>query len=317
MTLRKWCHCAQEDQLAGINHLYANFGHSWRTGIMPKPAVEAFVKEVDALGGRPLAPAASGVANRAVMDAIKATLISDPPRPDFRFIGKPIPAKTGDVLVNLSVRPIDPSATGTISELSNVNPKQLVWLTTRDAVAGAIKAALKPPATDLSQLDFFRELVHSLGLKANPRFPIDADYKCIVYLARLKADGVLIRPHALSGGYDDRFCGASPLKPFGSTADNRTGKSGLPEAICLAENIDLLDSGPEYDAFRRELLPMAPWIATGATPISATLAGDELFELETRYHPEIHEVILKRLNAPRHDCRTSAAVCVCKDIVAP
>lgn len=251
------------------------------------------------------------------MDAIKATLTSDPPRPDFRFIGKPIPAKAGGVFVRLSVRPIDPSATDATSDLSNANPKQLVWLTTRDAVAGAMKAALKPPATELSQLDFFRELVHSLGLKANSWFPIDADYKCIVYLARLKADGVLIRPHALSGGYDDRFCGASPQKPYGSTADNRTGKSGLPEAICLAENLDLLDNGPEYDAFRQEMVSMAPWIDTGRAPISAILAGDELFEVDTGYNPEIHRVILKRLNAPRHDCRTSAAACVCKDIVTP
>lgn len=255
-------------------------------------------------------------ASKVIDEALKENFKATPSRCDFRFLGNSIPTKANTVFVNVSVRMASDSVSGIGVGMSNRYLHRMVWLTTQNAVFTALEKAQRAvPGADLSSLMLFRELVHLLGLKANPKLPLSEDYECTLQLGRLRSDDALRRPHALSTGYDDRFCGASSRRPFGSTADNRTGKAGLPEAICLSKDVEMFSDGPDYETFRENLSPLASWVQGTVGPIRAVLNGGDLFKVDKPYLPTLQAVIIKRLRQAKEGCGKLEDQCCCKPTV--
>ncbi len=321
MVIQEWCQWAQDDQNRHrVSHLYANYRHSLKTSLMPRSTVADFVRLLSqyvAEGGL-LDPARPGVAEDAVAAAHKALWRSPVPGPDFRFSGPPIGEAAGTVLLNVGVRPAESRSTAR-TPVGQVRPRRgprLVWLTRIPEVVALLHGAAARSPGGLDELAFFRELVHALGLRPQDLNDLAPAFDCTVRLFRLAAGGRLCRPHALSGGYGDRFCGASPQKPYGSTADNRTGRSGLPEAICRADDIVELDArDPAYAAFRVSVAPLAPWIVEGAA-IAATLPGHSLYDPSTRCNARVRRVIIRRLGERMRPCGAGPRACDCPKAAA-
>jgi hypothetical protein len=158
----------------------------------------------------------------------------------------------------------------------------------------------------VDELPFFKSLVMGLGLKRGAK-----DYTvCVIKLFRINADR-LLRPHALSEGTHDRFCGTSPdpHRQFGSTADSRSGKAGLPEAIVLCDDInEIAPSEPEYLDLRKRLRGIAPWVDGLTQHVKAVFSNDKLFEGEMAYR-SLHQEIISRLRENHENCPRSSCHC--------
>jgi len=117
----------------------------------------------------------------------------------------------------------------------------------------------------LSQPDFISILVAGLGLRLS--FRPDQEIAFTIRGYRLKAKCSLRRPNALSDGYPEKFCEVSPHGSFGATADNRTGKAALPEAVALLDDLEEVDqTDPDFAAFSRQIegLASVPMTTSGA-----------------------------------------------------
>lgn len=317
MTIHKWCERAKMEQVGGYNHLHANFRHSAQQHLLPPDALGSFAAGLDAAmraGAVNLKqPPEIRVAAAAVEEASEERFKTLPLLPDFRFLGPPIPVAAGDLFVNVVYWPEPDSATGSGPLVANRDPHRVVWLTVETEVITVLKRVQSTvPTADLSDMDFFRELIHGLGLKANSKESVGGRYECTLRLGRVTEDGALRRPHALSTGYDDRFCGESPYSPYGSTADNRTGEAGFPEAICPSGKVELLTDGADYEDLRKRLIPFASWIGRQPGPIRASLDGDDLFAINAPYDPQIQGVIIDRLSEKRAGCQGPPNYCVCR-----
>ncbi len=317
MIIHKWCERAKLEQVGGYNHLHANFRHSAQQNLLSPDAVDSFAAGLDAAMRAGAVdfkqPPGIRAAAAAVEEASKETFKKSPPLPDFRFLGPPVSVAAGDLFVNVAFWSVPDSATGGGPSVPNRDQHRVVWLTVEAEVITVLKRVQSTlPTADLSEMDFFRELIHGLGLKASSWGSVGGKYECTVRLGKVMEDGALRRPHALSTGYEDRFCGESPYAPYGSTADNRTGEAGFPEAICLSGKVTLLTDGAEYEDLRKRLSPFASWIGRQPGPIRASLDGAELFAINAPYDPQIQGVIINRLSETRAGCKGPPDYCVCR-----
>lgn len=316
MLVQDWCHCAQADQNAhGQGHLYANFRHSLKRNLLRARGIADFGASLDYLVSEGfLLDPSTPCASQAVYEADKARHRAPSPIDDFRLCGPIIESLTTDTFLNIDFFPITTSSTGVSGRGGRgfrPRPHGIKWLTTRAETETLLKSAVAKNGP-LDEISFFRELISALGLKARDDDPSAAiDYSCGVNLFQLKRDKELYRPHALSTGYEDRFCGVSPKRPFGSTADNRNGKAGLPEAITSDMSLIRLEpSSTPYIDFKGKVSTYAPWLTTRLGGIDAVVSGPELFSEDLTY-PELKPIILKRLKEVPENCGAATSSCYC------
>jgi len=110
----------------------------------------------------------------------------------------------------------------------------------------------------------------------------------------------------------------SPFHPFGSTADSRSGKKGLPEAIAKAIEIEFVEPDErEYNEFRSQIAGQAPWVnATSTDFIEAELDASDVHRNDLSYDIFRRE-ILHRLGEKKEMCKTSTgSPCHCERISA-
>ncbi len=176
---------------------------------------------------------------------------------DFRMCGPAINADLDTILVSLRSRPNISKSSGSARGLgATLREPRVTWITTESHVLEALTRRHKIDG-DLSPTDVFQELVASLGLKSWHKPTLIYS----VELYRQSSKGVLRRPHSFSVGYADRFCGASSYASFGSTADNRSGASGLPEAIAFDTRLDAIQPAHKaYQGFREAVQKLASWV---------------------------------------------------------
>lgn len=305
MNNEEWCRLAQDDQnLHRINHIYSNFRHSLRERIISTDGLECFRKALanfnlpSAVAGR----SRQGDAELAVKQASQIHYAQGGDQnSDFRLAGTVINANMREVFVSVGLYPVSgPTATGALAPrpAPTLRQAKLKWVTTRTDVLAALSSA---GVTGMSRLGFFKLLVAVLGLKSwAPRLVYT------VHLFRLGSTDAIRRPHVFSGGYGDRFCGASTRTPFGGTADNRNGEEGLPEAIALETSlVPLHANSPEYVAFKSALSALAPWV--GSVPLNQEVSAEldaSAVHADDADYTTLKRAIVRRLGEPGNFCST-------------
>jgi hypothetical protein len=305
MELTEWCEKAQAMQNDArpelrSSHLYANYRHSIKINTLPTPVAD-FVR---CLGS----PTASATTPHDLIDQVKHFYYRPDERlrlklaRDFRLTGPRVGAKVGDIFFNLQLLTSDIKST--LLRPWKDPPGKIRWLTKIEAVSDLLLGEHSTGPVD--ELQFFKSLVMGLGLKRGSK-----DYSvCAIRLYRIKRES-LLRPHALSDGTHDRFCGTSPdpHRKFGSTADSRSGKAGLPEAIVLCDDVEeIAPSEAEYVSLRTQLRAIAPWVDGLPQHIKAVFVTDELFEDEMPYQ-QLHSEIVSRLRENHLGCEPSSCHC--------
>lgn len=265
-TLAHWCRRAQEEQIHKcLGIVYANYVAAHRKGLMTDDGYRNFqhglsvIPPVDAASLNVGEDRNHGLTAIAVERA-KNYVAADPAfssRRDFRLCGKEF--RYQDLLVSL--RYYNPGSGRTASSPAATvrsgsrpvptspsnRPPVVVWLTKPASIIGRLSEALA--AAGLNSMDdssFFAQLVAMLGLR--PPAGASDTAVCQIRAFVPKAGATLMRPHALSHGYPERFCVVSPFGRFGATADNRGGKAGLPEALATLK--DLQELAPSDAAFQ-------------------------------------------------------------------
>ncbi|NYZ17999.1 hypothetical protein HL658_36140, partial [Azospirillum sp. RWY-5-1] len=172
------------------------------------------------------------------------------------------------------------------------------WLTRPDDLLHWLSRAAAASGT-LDATAFFRELVAALGLK--PRAAPETLFTLGFF--RLRNAQVLRRPHAISTGYADRHCSASDHLPFGSTADNRTGRAGLPEAVVLATDIEEIPPAhDDHRALRTRIATVAPWVGPlDDADIAARLPTAEVHGVGSPY-ADLRTVFINRMDGTTDMC---------------
>lgn len=266
--LTGWCRLAQKEQIAEqIGHVYANYRHSADLDLVTTPGVDAFERALSLIEPADTAslPASENPEfglTQIEIDRAASRFHNDPSfaaHEDFRLAGKSFDCS--DMLVSLQYRQSSVRTAATIGASSFRPPPtrhagsvpRIVWLTRPDHILNATKQAFAARgAVKLTETGFFQLVVALLGLR--PRKPMSGVGDCTLVAYHLLPGKSLTRPHVFSQGYPERFCGVSPFGRFGATADNRTGRAGLPEAIVLEEDLRQVRSGDHrLAAFMDEL----------------------------------------------------------------
>lgn len=329
MRLQEWCVDAQQDQIVGeASHLYANYRHSVHGNLIDIAGMNSFVnalREMDRPGQiaeaarRRLHAEPGGFANYVLIAASQlfGTKACPPSiTSDFRVDGNEIPRTDPILMLNLRRTAFDPlyAASGTpVFPLGPAprRPGSIIWLTRPEYVVNRFNELSGDGTHELSPLEFFRELTSRLGLKQLNK--AHALYE--LELFKIESTKLLVRPHALSGGYPDRFCGDSSFSRdgYGATIDNRNGEHGLTEAVLVAGSLSPINSGAdEYLELKTQLSRFANWIDP-RTPasITAELPDVDVHSGDLRY-AALHPIVLGHL---RHDPRLcgfpARARCAC------
>jgi hypothetical protein len=284
MNFDDWLKLARNEQAnstdADGSHLYANYRHTTRDALIRKSALNKFIRNLPKVTSGPGLPA-EDLAGRLVYNVAVSQYQRKPSRGhvrDFRLMGKNIKCGASEHFVNISQKlapyptvtglggmiPFVPTAPGPLTHppgsLSStpvahaIKPAGVIWLCPLNRILGMIE--LIRPAT---QDELFVNLSDWLGLKPTGRPWRDAKtapwaITATLRLYRTHDDSKLRRPHALSGGYSDRFCGATIFTPYGSTAQCSTGAASLPEAITQqSELVEVVPTEPEYDTLCQAL----------------------------------------------------------------
>jgi hypothetical protein len=322
MQLDDWCRASQDDQnVRRLSHLHANFRSSCDQELVTAVGLDAFRRAIDITNPALLTkmPLEGGIANAVVNEArhqfYRTAGATAGITLDFRIAGKPIANDGTEVFVNLYMRPYPPSPSPTGGATTKVTPlasaSRIVWLTKIENALGRLDTAVVAYRSQLSELQMFQELVGLLGLK--PINSAQATFGLRLY--QPKKDAVR-RPHALSHGYEDRFCGTSPFRPYGSTADNRTGASGLPEAIAFESDLTPISpSAAEYAGFRTELEKRVPSVgrAAGTGAIEFILDTTQVHQADLSYL-QLQPILIGRLRRNRKMCATHGGTvgCLCQ-----
>lgn len=261
MLIRDWWKMAKiEQNIQKNNHLYENYLHSRRAGLLRKEALKAFVAALHEVPDN----IDADVAIQKAEDK-QSTLNKERSVEDFRLCGQVIKADARSLWLNVSIIICPPEAASDPAKGTKArpSPSRIIWLTSCDAFVRKI-GSMKSKSERLDERRFFREAVDLLGLKCW-RPERDGNYSCRLRLFALKTADSLVRPHVFSGGTADRFCGGpsmevSPGCLGGSTADNRTAEPSLPEAICREKDLDeITPDAIEYESFKNKLAPFLSW----------------------------------------------------------
>lgn len=312
LDLDEWCAWTQADQNRdGVGHLYANFRHSLANALLPAMSTSMFVSALNAFLSKPGSKLPRR-ADDAIYIAFQETMTrSYSLAGDFRLSGRDIGAKVGTTFVNVWPKPLHsapaPSSTGG-SGKSGIRPSPqpgvMRWVTTPDKMLKKLRStAARLRDRRLDESAFCREIVNLLGLKPDPNAPPGGGrYEVVVTLYQLHREGALRRPHALSTGYADKFCGASPSRPYGSTADNRTAKAGLPEAIALLDDLRFVkDYEPAYKVFRAQLAAIAPWLSASSGEIRVSADGADIWR-GIMDENDFRKIVVRRLKERLSNC---------------
>ncbi len=317
MLYSTFCHIAQVDQNdRHLNHLFANLRHSTQNRLIPSGALREYQECLSAAGPEiaALDPSSNDYSGSIATLALGkitdlAGMVSD-----YRFCGPDVPWSSSEVFVNLAIyeAPLTPTGAMKIGKPKASNPQKLVWVTSYKALIERLSersATLPNPLS--TPLSFFRELVDLLGLRPWNDAMRSRQFVAVVRLFKVETGARLHRPHGLSGGYADRFCGVSSDGKFGSTADNRDGEAGLPEAICRAKAlIELGPSTSEYEHLKANLGD-APWIeADPRMPVTAVLNGSDLYQIYD-YDRKVQPRIVERLSERLCGCGVGDYACLC------
>jgi len=320
MRIDEWCQLSQNDQIVEKRSIiYANFGHSIKRSLLGSVGLTRFRTAITSLPIPDLslvAPHKQQEARKYGLSALAIDMASEAQYPlpsgtdpidiDFRLSGNHL---IGDeVFLNVYYRPAPPPVVTVTAGGGTVGPsgpmpqptstRRISWLTRVEHLEQKLQnATSRMGIQKLTVKIFFSELVALLGLR--PSFEALAngyDSECRLQVVRLKTPGRLRRPHVFSRGYPERWCGVSPLQPFGATVDNRTGKAGLPEAITLASDIELQNPGSaDYEAIRNRLsslVELGP-IAAGSYIETKMLTND--FHIDDD-QTQFREEALRRLS---------------------
>lgn len=249
MKFCDWCHLAQDEQIfEEKSTLYANLGHTRYQTLISSSGLEKFtdcLAQVDDSTLHCPPDQDFGKSNLAIQSAIdQAYNTSLSSSEDFRLAGKIV--HTDEILINLLYGPYQPRP----FRPSGGTPG-ILWLTQFSKFVSYLEKSVNTSGDKFSRQELFKDLVCSLGLK--PRIGVDFHW-CTIRVFEKATENKTKRPHVFSTGYPDKFCGVSPYQPWGSTADNRTGKAGLPELISFAQ--DTIESPPgtsKYEEVRSAL----------------------------------------------------------------
>jgi hypothetical protein len=322
MRLDQWCNIAQNDQNSlEISHLCANYRHSRRTALITAQGVESFTAALESVFRAKFenSKQEGGTAN-LILEKAK-DVFYDRPAPDnpavcsdFRLDGNEISSDADTIFVSLARHSLDGLRSATRPASSRLgrslgNEARIVWLTRPDDVIRKLRRGLPGKTDGFDERSFFAELTALLGLK--PRGFLRTRYRLDLYCVR--KGQTIFRPHGLSHGYPDRFCGKSAFPKFGTTIDNRDGKSGLPEAIVLASQVQWIEPGEKpHINLKERLSAFAPWIdAKSAHAIEADLSSAEVHAEDASYG-RLRPTILRRLRETGNNCdRRGAPICVC------
>ena len=266
--LANWCRLAQKEQIdEETGHVFANFRHSTALNLIAASGVDGFecalslIEPVDLSSLDPNGDLDFGL-TQIEIDRATSRFHSDATcaaYEDFRLAGKFF--DWPNMLISLQYRQSRVRAAPSIGAtrfrpsptMHASSVPRLIWLTRPDHVLIAVKsAAAAAHGSKLTETGFFQLVVALLGLR--PRKPLSGIGDCTLVAYELLPGKSLTRPHVFSQGYPERFCGVSRFGRFGSTADNRTGHAGLPEAIALGADLRQIGvSDPRFSAFVNEL----------------------------------------------------------------
>lgn len=325
MEMNDWLELARKEQCDSTDeagsHLYANYQYTLRHRLIKARALQKFIRNIPkaVIGSAPDEDEASRLAYKVAVSQYKS-----PPKngkvADFRLMGKRVRTNT-DYFANLTQEltfypsvtvqggaPFSPGfvpqnaslAPGSLSDTGiarRIKPGGVLWLTRWDSVL-EIARQLRP----VSRNEFFVGLVDWLGLKPKgypwrnaKSTPWNLRITLRLYKRTEKTN--LSRPHALSGGYSDRFCCATAFAPYGSTAQCSTGAAFLPEAItALSEVVEVLASEKEYSAAVAALGAIDATLLSGRNrtePLAAVISSSS-FAPHNGYL-ELQRAILARL----------------------
>ena len=279
MQLCDWCQHAQDDQIGqGKGIVYGNFKHSHRFDLI-KPwgfdaANAAFGKVAPSTVTASVRSSTFGVAPFLLRYAVQR---QDPKRlaagEDFRLSGPEVKNDSRRLLISCWIRSEDivtrstsaalPTAPITAAKTKVSSAPDIRWLSLPDNLVQFLQA--EAAAGTLSQADFVSFLVAGLGLRLNYKSNQEIAFTIQGY--RVRAGCASRRPNALSEGYPEKFCEVSPYGSFGATADNRTGKSALPETVAFLNDLESVNqSDPDFASFTRQIEAMVglPKTSSGA-----------------------------------------------------
>ena len=327
MQLSEWCAEAQQDQnVRGKSHLYANYRQSRSKELVTSRGIDSFKSSLDMVDGATVLAGSAAHAHLGQPGGFANFVLREleqkyyqPARPagltsDFRIDGTLIPRATDVLIVNVRRHDIERFGGASGIGAAPFGPAapaytDIVWLTRPEHAIKKLRRLLPNRHARLTELAFFRELSAQLGLKRGRK----SSTMFQVNLYKIESTRLLVRPHALSRGYPDRFCGSSRFKHFGATIDNRNGETGLPEAIVLFENTPpLKSSDPEYVELKRKLNKIADWIDPHSdSMIEATLDTDEVHADDLSYDL-LRPMIMRRLKERIAPCDGHiVAGCLC------
>jgi hypothetical protein len=290
MKQAEWCEIAQRDQNDDkVSHLYANFRHSVSQKLISDEAKAAFADSINAIVDiAQFEDDPSGPSNGIVRAATEIQYRSGAlPTVDFRYGGPPIGVVADQIFASVAVRFEASTASGVGRSRSKSyvpTPDKVAWVSDPNSFLRHVKVLFETKGARLTLEEFFSDAAAHLGLKRDQReFSNIGNYSCNVNIYRLRPSQPvpsrnLHRPNAWSGGYADRFCGASALRPWGATIDNRHGRAGFPEAITPRVNLQPV-APREFNAlFRGRLSRYVDITKSPAEEISALLSGDVLWD---------------------------------------
>lgn len=314
MRLHEWCQAGQDDQnTQRLSHLHSNYRSSRAHKLISWEGLDAFVKSINKINPGAIRKRANnlGLANAIILEAQHQFYRSSKvrragrsgPTIDFRMAGKEIDNED-EVFANVYVIPVSNKITSTGPSKARIVAPQVSyrirWLTRPSTIYSQLERAVRSKRSTLNDIELFRELVSLLGLK--PLRGPEAIFGLRLY--RISAKGILRRPHVFSTGYPDRFCGVSRFRPYGATADNRSGECGLPEAIGFETDLNALaPSEKTYADFRAAIARYAPVIG-GIMPgqlIEFRLDTNRIHQHDLEYE-HIQRRILRRLRGNRRMC---------------
>lgn len=279
VKLCDWCQHAQEDQIRqGKGIIYGNFQHSHRFNLIHPWGYEAANAAFGKIASKAVTASARysdfGVAPFLLRYAVPR---QDPKHlalgQDFRLSGPETKADPSRLMISCWIRSEDvltrsSSSTKSRPPIKAVKAKvssapDIRWLSLPEKIIELVQT--ETGMGILSQPDFVSFLVAGLGLRLSYR--PDQEIAFTIQGYRMKAGCTPRRPNALSDGYPEKFCEVSPHGSFGATADNRTGKSALPETVAFLDDLEQVDqSDPDFASFSRQIegLVNLPMTTSGA-----------------------------------------------------
>lgn len=266
MELCDWCQHAQEDQIEqGKGIVYGNLQHSHRYNLIHswgyQAANAAFGKFTSAVATTSARYSGFGVAAFLLRYAVHR---QDQERLakglDFRLSGPAIEADSSRLFVSCGIWSEDVPTLSSSStkgrppvraaEMKRSAAPDIRWLSLPEKIVEFLSREAR--GGTLSQPDMVSYLVAGLGLRLYYRPDQEIAFSIRGY--RLKDNKSPRRPNALSDGYPEKFCEVSPHGSFGATADNRTGKAALPEAVAFLDDLEQVSqTDPDFASFSNKL----------------------------------------------------------------